>query len=94
MLVVSCPLLPRAVTVQDKAEVWNGLEVLRHSAQGQISDFAVQPRLQKYFGSQRTQITGLSLAIPVPLAEGRIAIVTDVGHGMRWTQAVLLTRAL
>src|SRR3954451_9830987 len=27
---------------------------------------------------------------PVP-PEGRIAIVTDVGHGMRWTRLVLLT---
>jgi hypothetical protein len=26
--------------------------------------------------------------------EGRIAIVTDVGRGMRWTQAALKTRAL
>jgi hypothetical protein len=30
---------------------------------------------------------------PGPL-EGRFAIVTDVGLGMRWTQAALLTRAL
>ncbi|MGZ5875369.1 MAG: hypothetical protein ACXWKP_25050, partial [Bradyrhizobium sp.] len=29
---------------------------------------------------------------PVPL-EGRIAIVTDVGNGMRWTQAARLTSA-
>jgi hypothetical protein len=32
-------------------------------------------------------------AVPPPL-EGRFAIVTDVGGGMRWTQALLLTRAL
>jgi hypothetical protein len=31
--------------------------------------------------------------VPPPL-EGRFAIVTDVGGGMRWTQALLLTRAL
>jgi hypothetical protein len=30
--------------------------------------------------------------VPPPL-EGRFAIVTDVGGGMRWTQAVLKTRA-
>src|SRR5258705_7967090 len=30
---------------------------------------------------------------PVP-SEGRFAIVTDVGCGMRWTPAALLTRAL
>jgi hypothetical protein len=32
-----------------------------------------------------TQITGLSRAIPFPI-EGRFAIVTDVGFGMRWTR--------
>ena len=31
---------------------------------------------------------------PAPTPEGRFAIVTNVGRGMRWTQAVLLTRAL
>jgi len=37
-----------------------------------------------------------SLLYPPPSRpeEGRIAIVTDVGHGMRWTRAALLTRAL
>jgi hypothetical protein len=33
------------------------------------------------------------LAIPSH-TEGRFAIVTDVGGGMRWTRMVLLTRAL
>jgi hypothetical protein len=32
-------------------------------------------------------------AVPPPL-EGRFAIISDVGGGMRWTQALLLTRAL
>jgi hypothetical protein len=32
-------------------------------------------------------------AVPPPL-EGRFAIVTDVGGGMRWTLMALLTRAL
>jgi hypothetical protein len=54
-------------------------------ADGQITDTAVQPFLQKYFGSLQTQITCLSFAIPAH-TEGRFAIVTDVGQGMRWTQ--------
>jgi hypothetical protein len=53
---------------------------------------SVQPPSQKYSGSLLTQITSTSIAIPHP-QEGRIAIVTDVGRGMRWTQAALLTRA-
>ena len=32
-----------------------------------------------------TQIISLSLAVPSPY-EGRFAIVTDVGGGMRWTR--------
>ena len=45
----------------------------------------VQSSLQKYFGSLLTQITCLSFAIPAH-TEGRFAIVTDVGQGMRWTR--------
>jgi hypothetical protein len=60
---------------------------------GQITDTPVQPPLQKYFGSLLTQITSTSSAIPAH-TKGRFAIVTDVGQGMRWTQAALLTRAL
>src|ERR1700722_4943863 len=37
--------------------------------------------------SLRTQITCIYLAIPHP-SEGRFAIVTDVGRGMRWTRRV------
>ena len=37
----------------------------------------VQSRLQKYFLSPLTQISGISLAVPP--TEGRIAIVTDAG---------------
>ena len=44
------------------------------------SDLHVQPLLQKYFRSLRTQITCISLAIP-SRTEGRFAIVTDVGRG-------------
>jgi hypothetical protein len=45
---------------------------------------AVQSCLQIYFGFLETQITSASIAVP-PSQEGRIAIVTDVGCGMRWT---------
>jgi hypothetical protein len=45
----------------------------------------VQPHLQKYFPSLLTQIKSISLAVP-PHTEGRFAIVTDVGRGMRWTR--------
>jgi hypothetical protein len=45
----------------------------------------VQPCLQKYLYFHLTQITGFSRAIPFPI-EGRFAIVTDVGFGMRWTR--------
>ena len=53
----------------------------------------VQPSLQKFFRSLLTQITHIFLAIPAH-TEGRFAIVTDVGQGMRWTRVALLTRAL
>jgi hypothetical protein len=60
---------------------------------GQISELAVQPHLQKYFASPFGRNSFIDSAIPFPL-EGRIAIVTDVGHGMRWTRMALLTRVL
>jgi hypothetical protein len=41
--------------------------------------------LQKYFCFQLTQITSKTLAILFP-QEGRFAVVTDVGSGMRWTR--------
>ena len=47
---------------------------------GQISELAVQPHLQKYFPSRLTQIKSISIAVP-PHTEGRFAIVTDVGAG-------------
>jgi hypothetical protein len=52
---------------------------------GQISKQPVQPPSQKHSGSLQTQITSTSLAIPAH-SEGRFAIVTDVGCGMRWTR--------
>jgi hypothetical protein len=50
----------------------------------------VQSLLQKYFHSLLTQITRISHAVP-PCTEGRFAIVTDVGRGMRWTLMVPIT---
>jgi hypothetical protein len=55
---------------------------------GQISSLVakslVQPLKQKYFAFSEVQIRCMVRAIPPP-SEGRIAIVTDVGSGMRWT---------
>jgi hypothetical protein len=45
----------------------------------------VQPCLPKYLYFHLTQITCFSRAIPFPI-EGRFAIVTNVGFGMRWTR--------
>ena len=39
----------------------------------------------KIFSFHFSEINDYPLPIPVP-QEGRIAIVTDVGSGMRWTQ--------
>jgi hypothetical protein len=44
------------------------------------------------FSLSRLVETGIERIIP-PQTEGRFAIVTDVGRGMRWTRAALLTRA-
>jgi len=54
---------------------------------GSLIGGCVQPPLQKFFRSLLTQITHISLAIPAH-TKGRFAIVTDVGHGMRWTRHV------
>jgi hypothetical protein len=72
----------RATGLRANGELLNGINLI----------CPVQTHFQKYFPSRRTQITSISLAIPSH-TEGRIAIVTDVGGGMRWTQAALLTRA-
>ena len=53
----------------------------------------VQSSPKKFSPSRFTQITFISSAI-LRSKEGRFAIVTDVGRGMRWTRMVLLTRAL
>jgi hypothetical protein len=48
--------------------------------------WVVQSSIKRYFRSLLRQITCISLAIPAH-TEGRFAIVTDVGQGMRWTRA-------
>jgi hypothetical protein len=58
---------------------WSDLPV------GRFADRAVQPLLQKYFCFRTPQITSRTFRIPSH-TEGRFAIVTDVGHGMRWTR--------
>jgi hypothetical protein len=45
----------------------------------------VKPRNQKYSAFGAGQISARTAAIPCP-QEGRFAIVTDVGCGMRWTR--------
>ncbi len=70
------------------ARLPEGLAVLR--AGGELSNkisliWVVQSPSQKYSHSLLTQLTCISFAIPAH-AEGRFAIVTDVGQGMRWTQ--------
>jgi hypothetical protein len=47
--------------------------------------WAVQSSRKKYFAFAVGQIICTSPRHPVP-QEGRIAIVTDVGCGMRWTR--------
>jgi hypothetical protein len=48
--------------------------------------WVVQPHIKKYSAFSLPQISGISAAVPPPL-EGRFAIVTNVGRGMRWTPA-------
>src|SRR5216684_6398483 len=48
-------------------------------------DPRVQPLCEKYFRFRLTQIRCISKPVPCP-QEGRFAVVTDVGHGMRWTR--------
>ena len=52
--------------------------------------WVVQSCFKKYSASSLPQIRFRSLAIPSH-TEGRFAIVTDVGHGMRWTLMARLT---
>jgi len=52
---------------------------------GQISGHAVQPCCEKYSASLSGRSIFRTPAIPSH-TEGRFAIVTNVGHGMRWTR--------
>jgi hypothetical protein len=52
----------------------------------------VQFFAQKYIASPFAKISIIDSAIPHP-REGRIAIVTDVGRGMRWTRQCQARRA-
>src|SRR3954453_2126734 len=47
--------------------------------------WVVQSFPEKYSASRKAQINSRTPAIPSH-TEGRFAIVTDVGHGMRWTR--------
>ena len=49
---------------------------------------AVQPLPQKYSDFPNMRIRSIFAAVPLP-HEGRFAIVTDVGRGMRWTLMAL-----
>jgi hypothetical protein len=55
---------------------------------GQINgpiDLPVQPLGEKYSASQFARNRFIDLRVP-PRSEGRFAVVTNVGCGMRWTQ--------
>ena len=49
------------------------------------AESTVHPSLQKYFAVPVGQIIFMNSPVSRP-QEGRIAIVTDVGRGMRWTR--------
>src|ERR1700730_13338095 len=51
-----------------------------------IGRIAVQPSLKKYFACPVGQITSTSFCRPALDKEGRFAVVTNVGCGMRWTR--------
>jgi hypothetical protein len=53
----------------------------------------VQSSPQKYFASRFTQIKSISAAV-LRSQEGRFAIVTNVGRGMRWTLVARKTNAI
>jgi hypothetical protein len=59
---------------------------------GQFEHSTVQTIAQKYFAFAVGQITARSLPVPRP-HEGRFAIVTDVGCGVRWTLVARKTNA-
>src|SRR5579871_6943654 len=58
------------------------------------TDLPVVPFCRRHFACDDGQIISRSLAILCPQNEGRFAIVTDVGRGMRWTLCALRRTAL
>src|ERR1700730_19241111 len=52
---------------------------------GQITELPVQPSREKFFALLVGQIISTSSRHPVP-QRGALAIVTNVGYGMRWTR--------
>ena len=70
--------------VMDSGLIVSGMTVEEKICFGINLICPVQSRLQKYFRFRLTQIT--SYPSPSRPTEGRFAIVTDVGHGMRWTR--------
>ena len=84
-----CRPLP---AVAARADLLNRIDLIaRRANQADVLTPPVQPPLQKYSASRLTQISSLSRAVPCP-NEGRFAIVTDVGRGMRWTRLRLKTK--
>jgi hypothetical protein len=77
--------------VTDSQQEWGGEEFFSMDLPvidlpvGLLHEKPVQPRLQKYFASPLTQIKSKILPSR-SREEGRLAIVTDVGSGMRWTR--------
>jgi hypothetical protein len=59
-------------------------DLTRRANQSAVKNPFVQPVDKKYFSFSEAQISCMTDPIPSP-PEGRIAIVTDVGSGMRWT---------
>src|SRR5271163_3787286 len=60
---------------------------------GQISDFPVQPSGEKYFAFRFGRNSNRASAVP-PSPEGRFAIGTNVGRGMRWMRSWQATNGI
>jgi hypothetical protein len=69
--------MTKVVVAQSQSDLPDGQKNLRARK-------PVQPFLQKHFSSRQTQIK-LTIRLSRTRKEGRLAIVTDVGGGMRWT---------
>ena len=51
----------------------------------QSREYRVESSRKKYFASRLGRNSFIDSVVPFP-QEGRLAIVTDVGYGMRWTR--------